>query len=56
VLYDAPQGRLTEHHRFMLDLYLGQYDALSQAIAKIDEAVDVTVARLDEELPAGQVS
>jgi transposase len=25
VLYDALHGRLTEHHRFMLELYLGQH-------------------------------
>ena len=28
-LYDALHGRLTDHHRFMLRLHLGQYDALS---------------------------
>ena len=27
-LYDALHGRLTDHHRFMLELYLGQHDAL----------------------------
>jgi len=32
----------------MLELYLGQYDALSQAIAKIDAAVDTATARMDE--------
>src|SRR5271166_2977769 len=25
-LYDALHGRLTDHHRFMLELYLGQHD------------------------------
>ena len=34
VLYDALHGRLTDYHRFMLELYLGQHDALSQAIAQ----------------------
>jgi transposase len=53
VLYDALHGRLTEHHRFMLELYLGQHDALSKAIARIDEAVDAAVARMDEEEEAG---
>jgi transposase len=38
VLYDALHGRLTDHHRFMLELYLGQHDALSSAVAKIDQA------------------
>jgi transposase len=56
VLYDALHGRLTEHHRFMLELYLGQHDALSQAIAKIDNAVEAAVARMDEEVPAGQAT
>ena len=41
VLYDALHGRLTDHHRLMLELYLGQHDALGEAIAKIDAAVDV---------------
>src|SRR3984885_10036141 len=45
VLHDALHGRLTDHHRFMLELYLGQHDALSQAIAKIDDAVDAATAR-----------
>ena len=48
VLYDALHGRLTDHHRFMLELYLGQHDALSSAVAKIDQAVDAAVVRLDE--------
>ena len=28
-LYDALHGRLTDHHRFLLRLYLKQYDALA---------------------------
>jgi transposase len=56
VLYDALHGRLTDHHRFMLELYLGQHDALSQAIARIDEAVDTAIARMDEEVQAGQAT
>ena len=56
VLHDALHGRLTDHHRFMLELYLGQHDALSQAIAKIDDAVDAATARMDEEVEAGQAS
>jgi transposase len=56
VLYDALHGRLTDHHRFMLELYLGQYDALGKAIAKIDEAVDAAVARMDQEVPPGQAT
>jgi len=55
-LYDALHGRLTEHHRFMLRLYLRQYDALNEAIAQIDAEVDATTARMDEEVKAGQAS
>ena len=46
-LYDALHGRLTDHHRFMLELYLGQHDALSGAIARIDQAVEALIARMD---------
>jgi transposase len=55
-LYDALHGRLTDHHRFMLQLYLEQYDALAAAIAKIDHAVDAAIARMDEEVAAGQLT
>ena len=54
VLDDALHGRLTDYHRFMLELYLGQHDALSQAIAKIDDAVDAATARMHEAVEAGQ--
>src|SRR6202030_641292 len=33
VLYDALHGRRTDHHRFMLQLYLEQYDDLAASIA-----------------------
>jgi len=55
-LYDALHGRLTDHHRFMLQLYLRQHDSLSEAIAKIDQAADASIARMDEEVEAGQAS
>lgn len=55
-LYDALHGRLTEHHRFMLRLYLGQYDALAAAIVEIDREVDALVSRMDAEVAAGQAS
>jgi transposase len=54
-LYDALHGRLTDHHRFMLDLYLRQYDALADAIARIDEQVDAAIAKMDAEVAADQV-
>ena len=31
-LYDALHGRLTDHHRFLLQLHLRQYDALDEAV------------------------
>lgn len=55
-LYDALHGRLTEHHRFLLQLHIGQYDALSAAIDQIDRQVDTAIARLDEEAADGQAS
>jgi transposase len=53
-LYEALHGRLTDHHRFLLQLHLGQYDALDLAIAQIDRQVDAAVAKLDEEAADGQ--
>src|SRR5215471_15377369 len=53
-LYDALHGRLTDHHRFMLDLYLRQYDALADAIARIDEQVDAAIAKMDADVAADQ--
>ena len=36
----ALQGRVTERHRFLLQLHLRQFDALDAAIADIDAEVD----------------
>ena len=47
-LYDALHGRVSDHHRFLLRLHLGQYDALGAAIATIDEEVDAAIRRRDE--------
>ena len=55
-LYDALHGRLTDHHRFILRLYLEQYDALDKAIIEIDHAVDAAVAHMDEEAQAGHAT
>jgi transposase len=55
-LYDALHGRLTDHHRFMLRLHLGQYDALAAAIAQIDGQVDAAIARIDEAAAPGRGS
>ena len=55
-LYDALHGRLTDHHRFMLRLHLGQYDALASSIAEIDAQVDEAIAGIDEEAASGRGS
>ncbi len=55
-LYDALHGRLTDHHRFMLKLHLGQYDALSLSIAQIDAHAAAAIARIDKEAAAGRSS
>jgi hypothetical protein len=39
-LYDALHGRVTDHHRFLLKLHLGQWDRLDAAIRDIDREVD----------------
>lgn len=49
-LYDALHGRLTSHHRFLLGLHLGQYDALDAAIERIDRQVNDAIAALDREV------
>src|SRR6202051_3905482 len=43
VLYDALHGRMTEHHRFLLRLYLDQHDAAAAGVANIDAAVDAAI-------------
>jgi transposase len=54
-LTEALRGRVTAHHRFLLRLYLGQYDALAAAIASIDQEVEAVIARMDA-AAAGQAS
>ena len=53
VLHDALHGRLREHHRFLLQLHLRQWDALDAAIRQIDEQVAGHIAR-DQEAADGQ--
>lgn len=52
-LYDALHGRLTDHHRFLLQLHLRQWDGLDATIAAIDREVDARIARIDEEVKPG---
>jgi transposase len=53
-LYDALHGRMTDHHRFMLQLHLGQYDALASSIEQIDQQVKASIAKIDKEAASGQ--
>ncbi len=55
-LVEALRGRVTDYHRFMLQLHLEQFDALEAAVAKIDQVVDAAITRMDEEVEAGQAS
>lgn len=45
---------MTERHRFLLKLHLGQWDALDASIRIIDREVDARVARLNQAGPAGK--
>lgn len=47
-LHDALHGRLREHHRFLLQLHLRQWDGLDAAIRQIDEQVAGHIERVDE--------
>jgi transposase len=42
-LREALRGRVTSHHRFLLQLHLKQIDALDEAVAGIDQEVDAHV-------------
>ncbi len=53
-LYDALHGRLTDHHRFLLQLHLGQWDGLDAAIRAIDVEVGSRIAHIDAEVGVGQ--
>jgi transposase len=44
----ALHGRLTDHHRFMLQLHLKQYDALEEMIGLVDQEAEARVARMDK--------
>jgi transposase len=53
-LAEALHGRVTDHHRFLLRLYLGQYDALNAAIGTIDQEVEALITKMDAAVEAGQ--
>jgi transposase len=53
-LREALRGRVTDHHRFLLRLHLGQIDALTAAAERVDRQVDAVVTRMDAVFEAGQ--
>ena len=53
-LYDALHGRLTDHHRFLLELHLKQWDSLDETIRRIDLEIDQRIGRTDAQTGTGQ--
>ena len=53
-LYDALHGRLTDHHRFLLDLHLRQWDGLDTTIRTIDLEIDQRIGRMDKDRATGE--
>jgi transposase len=49
-LYDALHGRLTDHHRFLLELHLRQWDGLDVAIRKIDLEINQRITQMDAQM------
>ena len=43
VLCEALRGRVTRHHRFLLNLHLGHIDTIDEAIDKIDQEVEASL-------------
>src|SRR6266478_2049516 len=54
-LYDALHGQLTDHHRFLLDLHLKQWDGLDKTIHKLDREIDQRIGRLRTKGESGEV-
>ena len=48
-LREALRGRVTNHHRFVLQLHLQQWDAIDAAIRQIDQRVAEQIKRMDAE-------
>jgi transposase len=55
-LYDALHGRLTDHHHFLLQLHLRQYEALDEAVREIDHEAEARLSRLDRRIEPKPVS
>ena len=48
-LREALRGRVTNHHRLVLQLHLQQWDAIDAAIRQIDQRVVEQIKRMDAE-------
>jgi transposase len=55
-LREALRGRVTVHHRFMLHLHLQYIDFADRAILDIDQNVTALIARMDQDVEAGQAT
>jgi transposase len=55
-LREALHGRVTNHHRFLLRLHLGQIDALDAALRAIDRQVDAMLVGMDERVECGHAA
>jgi transposase len=53
-LYDALHGRLTDHHRFLLQLYLTHWDVVDATIQRVDREVDGRIEHMDPAEKDGQ--
>jgi transposase len=53
-IYDTLHGRLTDHHRFLLDLHLKQWDLLDETIRKIDGELDQRIASMRKKEDSAQ--
>jgi transposase len=51
-LYEALNGRVTDHHRFRLGLHLRQYDALDEAVSAVDQEIATLITSIDAEREA----
>jgi len=53
-LQEALRGRVTNHHSFLLHLHLQYIDFADAAIQDIDRNIAALIARMDQEVEAGQ--
>jgi transposase len=55
-LREALRGRMTDHHCFLLHVHLQHIDFADAVIRDIDQRVAALIARMDQEVQAGQAS